>query len=157
MLAGMIGMTGRPRISEQTRSGVGSLFGTGGRGRDTGLSSPWNRIIGVSPPGWDVGTSSRSACVDVNLYVFTNSRDEIDGYAVSPMNFVVSVIQHKSRANGRPISMSATMRERATIYCTMYSLQICFLLCEKSMRQNPPPGARITFRGSRSSCSIPIL
>jgi hypothetical protein len=93
----------------------------------------------------------------------------VNGNVVSTItitSLVVSVIQNKSclelqrndeSADGRPISMSATMREQATIYCTVFSLQVCFLLSEKSIRQNPPPSVRITFRGSRSQCTIPIL
>ena len=42
------------------------------------------------------------------------------------------------------------------LYCTMFSLQVCFLLSEKSIRQSLPPSARITSRGSRSPCTIPI-
>src|SRR5260370_12235615 len=85
----------------------------------------------------------------------------VEGDAVSIMSFVVSVIRNKSYfglqrddecANGRPISMLVTIRGQVIIYCTMFSLQICFLLSEKSMRRNPPPGARITFQGSRSPC-----
>jgi hypothetical protein len=75
---------------------------------------------------------------------YANLPEEVGGGgAVSTMSFVMSVIRNKYRFElqrsdectvGRPISMSATMKEQATIYCTMFSLQICFLLCEKSMR-----------------------
>jgi hypothetical protein len=74
---------------------------------------------------------------------FANLPEEVEGDVISTMSFVVSVIQNKSGfelqrndecADGPPISMLAIMREQATIYCTIFSLQICFLLCEKSMR-----------------------
>src|SRR6266849_7871376 len=90
-------------------------------------------------------------------------RDEVKRDPVSTTCFLMSVIQDTSlfglrrKKDGRPISMSAVMRERVTMYYTMFSLQVCFLLCEKSIRQSPPPGACITFRGSRSPCTIPIL
>ena len=88
-----------------------------------------------------------------------NPWDEVEQDAGSIMTFVMSLIRNKLhfRLQGGPISMSATMRERAIIFCTMFSLQICFLLSVKSMRRNPPPGARITFRGSTSPCMTPIL
>ena len=90
---------------------------------------------------------------------------EVEKDAVSVMTLVVPLIRNKSHfrlqrdelVKGRPISMSATMREQAIIFCTMFSLQICFLLSVKSMRRNPPPGARITFQGSTSPCMTPIL
>ena len=93
---------------------------------------------------------------------------EVEQDAVSVMTLVVPLIRNKSHfrlqgdvdsvnLKGRPILMSATMREQAVIDCTMFSLQICFLLSEKSMRRNPPPGARIIFRGSTSPCAIRIL
>ena len=56
-----------------------------------------------------------------------------------------------------PYSMSANIKRKVITYHTLLSLQICFLLSEKSMRRNPPPWTRTTFRGSRSPCIIPIL
>ena len=86
--------------------------------------------------------------------------------AVSTTSFAASAVQdtfafglewNKECVIYRPIPVSATVKIKVVIYCTLHSLQMHFLLSEKSMRQNPHPWTHTTFQGLRSPCIMPTL
>lgn len=127
--------------------GIGrTMAATSGRGGDAGRSPSLEIFASCGCQPFRIykivafrnGTISEANTAPLHPSI-ANLRIEVKGDAVSTMNSGGSVIQNKHHfglqrndqcADGRPISMSATMREQATANCTMFSLQLCILLCE---------------------------
>ena len=122
------------------------------------LSNSQARRIGRATPSCGVTRSMDAQGYAVNTSPFHSSiRNLPDEAEVGPASILDCGVGTSVRE--WPTYFNLSYYDRTgdhTVYCTMFSLQICFLLCEKSMRQKPPPRVPITFRGSRSPCTIPI-
>jgi len=93
--------------------------------------------------------------------LLTPNLHEFEGAALSITGLSLSAVQnHFCFWTGAGwgftnLFQSQQLLREVITYCTLISLQICFLLSEKLMRRNPPLWTRTTFRGARRPREAP--